>query len=103
MIAKDYYFFVQDASKKDKELYEIHSNIAIVNIDYWNSNHHLDDHHLMIEKILPSGISEEMESVFSSEYDVEETRRLMLEYGFLENSDFSNFISNGNLTNEVDY
>lgn len=101
-IPSEYYFHVQDSSKYSKGQHSIYADLGIVKISYWNEYHHLDDNHLGISGVLPNGISEESESVFSSPYSVEETRALMLELGFQEDEKFSQFINNHNITNEID-
>jgi hypothetical protein len=63
----------------------------------------MDDHELHINDILPTGIGEESEGVFSSIRSVEDSRKLMLKFGFEENEALTKFCQTHNLTNEVDY
>lgn len=87
----EYYFAVFEPADTYAEENGLCSYISIVRIDFWDKNKHLDDRHLSIYDILPEGISEDMESFFTSSDSVEESRKKMLEHGFKENEEFSKF------------
>lgn len=79
----NYYFYAGESDENDCVC------VVIVKIDYWNDNHHLDDHHLNIQDILPSGISEESESLFMSNMTLKATKNALRKVGFKENEAFS--------------
>lgn len=87
--ASNYYFYAGDSDENNCVC------VVIVNIDYWNKNHHLDDHHLGIQDILPSGISEEAESLFFSNMTLKGTKDALRKAGFKEDKEFSSFSMNG--------
>jgi hypothetical protein len=62
---------------------------------YWDKHHCASDHHISddVEHMLPQGFSEEAESLFFGEYDVETTREKMLAAGFIEDEEFTKFIN----------
>lgn len=95
MKASDFYFHVEPASKNDIKAYGFHSYVAIVKVDFWNKKHHLSDKHIesQVKDFLPSNIHECEESIFTSDKSVEETKKQLIEAGFLENSMFSKFIA----------
>ncbi len=87
--ASEYYFYAGDSDENNCVC------VVIVKIDYWNENRHLDDHHLGIQDILPSGISEEAESLFFSNMTLKGTKDALRKAGFKEDKEFSSFSMNG--------
>lgn len=65
--------------------------VSIVSIEYWNKYHRVDDHHLNIDDILPSFISEEGESHFFSTKSISETQKEFDFLGFKANDEFASF------------
>lgn len=87
----EYYFAVLEPQDTYALDYHLSSYIFIVSIDFWDRNKHLEDRHLNIYDLLPEGMSEDMESFFTSSDSVESVSKKLLERGFKENKEFSKF------------
>jgi len=86
----------EDDLEEEGELYII---VTINTVKCWNENKHLCDHYtdkeckLLNDTLEELNLSELMESTFETDFNsVEEARKVLLEHGFEENQDFTDFM-----------
>lgn len=77
----DYYFYVEEDADADEPGQWL---FYIVHRRWWHRHHSVLDQHIGGHIILPSGFGEAMESAFEYEGSVEDGKRLLREYGYVE-------------------
>lgn len=69
------------------------NRIVISDLNYFNKNGYCSDWHLSHLVATPDFLTEQQESVFSSKKDVTFTRQTLIDLGFIEDNNFSKFVS----------
>lgn len=67
--------------------------VMITSKKHWDENGCVSDWHLTdeLDKLLPNGFAETMESCFESRYSLQQTRDRLSDAGFIEDDEFGNF------------
>lgn len=98
MNPEDILFYVgKEASYEDIDGEVVDGDVLVVMCpkDFFMKNGYVCDKHLGIQHLLPKSIIAEcQEGMFDTSLNVEETREVLLNLGFVEDESFSNFCKN---------
>jgi hypothetical protein len=76
-------------------VFDINSSgrIAVSDYECFKKNGHMSDWHLSGFVVFPDFVDEEMEGYFCTEKDISITKKAFLDFGFVEDEKFSQFMS----------